>query len=102
MLGGYVLLFGDRPAAIDICYKHETPRWIFVNAVQGGYDPEFSDYSPGSILFFHNLEHFEEEALASNKTLRYCLGWSEIAFKDWLGVETPTYRLASPASVGVP
>jgi hypothetical protein len=95
MLGGYVLLFGDRPAAIYICYKHETPRWIFVNGVQGGYDPEILDHSPGAILFFHNLENFEDEARACNKTLRYCLGWNEIGYKGWLGFETPAYRLAS-------
>jgi hypothetical protein len=99
MLCGDVLLFGDRPVAIEISYKHKAPRWIFVNGVQGGCDPEFFDYSPGAILFFHNLGHLEEEARASNKTLRYSLGWFDNDYKDWMCFETPAYRLARIGSV---
>jgi CelD/BcsL family acetyltransferase involved in cellulose biosynthesis len=97
MLGGYVLLVGDRPVAFDICYKHETPRWILVTGVQRAYDPEFLDYSPGAILFFRNLETFEEEASASNKTLRYSLGLNDTDYKGWLGFEVPVYRLSRSA-----
>lgn len=98
MLCGDVLLFGDRPVAILILYKHETPRWLFVNGVQGGVDPEFRGYALGNIMHFHNIKHFEEEASVANKTLRHCFGWNDEPYKARWTFEVPAYRLASSSS----
>jgi hypothetical protein len=95
MLGGDVLFLGDRAVAIRILYKHQTPRWLFVNDVQGGFDPEFGRYNLGSIMDFNNIRRFEEEATVANKALRFCFGWNDAAYKAVWSFEVPAYRLAS-------
>ncbi len=94
MLCGDVLLVGDRPVAIELIYRDETSRWLFANFVNQGVDPEFRDYSPGSILLFRNIEHLEEEASASNKTLRFGFGRNDADYKAQWSFEMPAYRLS--------
>lgn len=93
MLFGDLLVFRDRPVAMELVYKHDTPRWLFANGVQAGYDPEFIDHSIGSILLYHNLERLEDEAIAGDRQLRYSLGWSDAPYKDLWAFEQPAYRL---------
>ncbi len=101
LLCGDVLFFNGRPMAIEVTYKHTTPRWLFVNGVQRGLDPEFTDHSLGTILLFHNLGLYEEEASRNHKTLRYCFGWNDDPYKALWTYEVPAYRLAAPANSGV-
>jgi hypothetical protein len=98
MLFGDMLFFDDRPVALELVYKHATPRWLFANGVQAGFDPEFSDHSVGSILLYHNLEQLEKEAIASDKSLRYSLGWSDAPYKALWTFEEPAYRLRAAES----
>jgi hypothetical protein len=93
MLFGDMLLFQDRPVAMELVYKIETSRWLLANGVQAGYDPEFDAHSIGSILLYHNLERLEEEAIAGGRTLRYSLGWSDAPYKTFWTYEEPAWRL---------
>lgn len=93
MLGGEVLLVGDRPVAIELVYKSETPRWLLANGVNRGVDPEFRNHSPGSILLFRNIERFEEEASVKSKMLRFSFGLNDADYKGQWSFETPAYRL---------
>jgi CelD/BcsL family acetyltransferase involved in cellulose biosynthesis len=93
MLCGDVLLLRDRPVAIRLIYRNETSRWLFANAVNGGIDPEFRDHSPGGILLFRTIEYLEQEAGASNKTLRFSCGQNDANYKKLWCFEVPTYRL---------
>jgi hypothetical protein len=95
MLCGDVLHLHDRPVAIELSYKHKTLHWLFVNAVQKGVDPEFANYSIGSILHFHNLALHEQDAIANQKLLRYCFGWYDAAYKAMWTVEAPSYHLGT-------
>jgi hypothetical protein len=94
-LYGDVLFLNDQPVGIRIAYKHETPRWLFVNGVQGGFDPEFGHYKLGNIMNFRNIERAELEAMTKNKQLRYGFGQSSEAYKEQWTYEVPNYRLAS-------
>lgn len=93
MLCGDMLFVDDRPVAMDLTYRHETPRWIFANGVQGGIDPAYRHLSPGSTLLFHNLGRFEEEANAVSKPLRYCLGTSLDTYKAQWTYAIPVFRV---------
>ena len=95
MLCADVLFLRGRPVGVTILYKHETSRWLFVNDVQGGFDPEFADYRLGNIMNFRNIRRFEEEAGISGKTLRHCFGWNGESYKAEWTVEVPAYRLTS-------
>jgi CelD/BcsL family acetyltransferase involved in cellulose biosynthesis len=98
MLCGYVLLVGDRPAAIGLVYRNETSRWLLANGVNQAVDPEFRDCTAGSILMFRNLELLEQEANDSNKTLRYAfgIGNNKLKYKALWCVEVPAYSLHRP------
>ena len=93
MMRGDILLFDDRPVAMELLYGHETPRWLFVNGVQRVSDPEFWSHSVGSILTFRNLEQLENEARVRNKILRYCHGWNDAPYKAAWAFAQPSYRL---------
>jgi hypothetical protein len=93
MLFGDMLLFENRPVAMELVYKIETPRWLIANGVQAGYDPAFVDFSVGSILFHHNLERLEDEAIAGDRMLRYSLGWSDAPYKAVWAVDEPAWRV---------
>lgn len=96
LLAGDALLFGDRPAAVELVYRNATPRWLLVNGVNRGVDPQFREYSPGSVLLFRNIERFEEEARASGKILRFSFGLNDADYKEMWSFETPVYRLEPP------
>jgi hypothetical protein len=98
MLCGYILLVGERPVAVHLNYRHETPRFLFVNGVSQANDPEFFDYSPGSILMFRNLELLEEEAIIKNKPLRFSFGWNA-EYKALWCYESPAYYLRPHAAI---
>jgi hypothetical protein len=90
-----MLLFENRPVALELVYKTEAPRWLIANGVQAGYDPAFLDFSVGSILFHHNLERLEDEAIAGDRMLRYSLGWSDAPYKAEWAVDEPVWRVRS-------
>lgn len=98
LLAGDMLFFDDRPVAMELVYKHVTPLWLFANCVQMVRDPEFIELSAGKILFFHNLDQLENEAIASNRTLRYCLGWNDAAYKSLRTYEEIAYRVRATNS----
>jgi hypothetical protein len=93
---GDILLFDDRPVAMELLYGHETPRWLFINGVQRVSDREFWSHSVGSVLTFRNLEQLEDEARVRNKILRYCYGWNDARYKAAWAFTQPSYRLRYP------
>jgi hypothetical protein len=103
LMFGDMLFFADRPVAMELVYKTQTPHCLIANGVQAGYDPQFLDHSVGSILFYHNLERLEDEAILGARELRYSLGWSDSAYKAQWAFEERAYRLgATTPSKGAP
>lgn len=92
MLAGDVLLIGGQPAAFEFTYSHATPLWLFANGVQAGWDPAFADHAPGSLILYHNLDKFEQAAIAAGKELRYSFGWNNQSYKSLWTYETTGYR----------
>ena len=92
MLCGDLLFLNDRFVAMELLYKHHTPRWLFVNGVQRVCDSEFQNYSIGTNLIYHNIEKLEKEADLAGKILRYSFGWNDAPYKALWTIEQPAYR----------
>ena len=78
---GSVLHMHDKAAAIQILYRVESPSWISVEYINGGVDPEFQKYSPGSILTFLNTQAAWEQAQSVQKPLRFSFGRVDREYK---------------------
>src|SRR5690606_41711862 len=60
----------------------ETPKWISVEYINGGVDPETREFSPGSVLSFLNTQSAWEHARALDKPLRFSFGRADREYKD--------------------
>ncbi|MBY6241350.1 GNAT family N-acetyltransferase [Methylosinus sp. Sm6] len=96
MLFGDVLLIGGEPAAIELIYRSETPRFLLANGVNRGVDPRFRQFSPGAALMFRNMELLESEAEAKGRSLRFSFGRNDAEYKQLWAFESMAYRLAEP------
>jgi hypothetical protein len=86
---GFVLFLADAPIALQVLYRVESPRWISVEYVNGGFDPTLLSFSPGSALLYLNTEAAREDAKAAGKALRYSFGRFEPGYKAlWCQPET--------------
>ena len=79
---GSVIFLEDSPIAIQVLYQVESPKWLSIEYVNGGVDPQERSFSPGSVLSFINLQNAWEEANKLNKTLRYSFGKADREYKD--------------------
>ncbi len=92
LLKGHLLLMNDRPVAIQLVYLAKTCRGVSAEYVNGGVDPAFSHYSPGSILSYLNLEMATATAAADQLPLRYSFGITDKEYKDTWCAPHPVYR----------
>lgn len=90
---GSVVWFGDKPVAIQILYRVESPAWISVEYVNGGVAPESNGFSPGSVLTFVNTQEAWADAEARGKTLRYSFGRADREYKDRWCRRVPVYQV---------
>lgn len=79
---GQVAYLGDAPIAIQILYRVESPKWVSIEYINGGVDPQQRDFSPGSVLSFVNTQAAWAEARALGKTLRYSFGRADREYKE--------------------
>lgn len=89
---GSVIQLDDRPIAIQILYQVESPRWISVEYVNGGVDPQNRSFSPGSVLSFLNTQAAWEEAQGKEKALRFSFGRADREYKDRWCHRTTVYQ----------
>ncbi|KAI2691808.1 antimicrobial resistance protein Mig-14 [Pseudomonas sp. TNT3] len=82
LLIGSVIFLNDAPIAIQLVYRVEAPQWISVEYINGGVDPETSEFSPGSVLSFLNTQSAWEHARALDKPLRFSFGRADREYKD--------------------
>ena len=80
-LNGFILFMDDVPVALQVLYRVESPQWISVEYVNGGFDPAFDSFSPGSALTWLNTEAAREDAVAKDKELRYSFGRFDPGYK---------------------
>lgn len=90
---GSVIYLEDQPAAIQILYQVESPKWLSVEYINGGVDPQSREFSPGSVLSYINTQQAWSEARAKGKDLRYSFGRADREYKDRWCNRQPSYRV---------
>ncbi|MGY0219758.1 GNAT family N-acetyltransferase [Endozoicomonadaceae bacterium StTr2] len=91
---GFVLFSKhDQPVAVQWVLKVESSKWISCEYINGGVDPEYSNYSPGSILSYIHTKTLEEEAIKKEKELRFSFGKSDRSYKDRWCSRVPVYAI---------
>ena len=93
LLIGSVVFLNDAPIAIQLVYRVEAPRWISVEYINGGVDPETRDFSPGSVLSFLNTQSAWEHARALDKPLRFSCGRADREYKDRWCNPVPVFQV---------
>lgn len=91
-LTGKILFLHDKPIAMQILFMAHSPKWISVEFLNGGVDPAFHHYSPGSVLTSLNTQWVSHYAQAQGKQLRYSFGLSDAAYKALWCYQAPIYR----------
>nr|WP_276583874.1 GNAT family N-acetyltransferase [Pseudomonas sp. RIT-PI-AD] len=79
---GSLIYLNDEPVAIQVLYRVEAPKWISLEYINGGVDPQNRAFSPGSVLSFINTQDAWAEARALGKPLRYSFGRADREYKD--------------------
>lgn len=92
-MAGSLIYLNDEPVAIQILYRVEAPRWVSVEYINGGVDPQTRAFSPGSVLSFVNTQQEWERARAVGKDLRYSFGRADREYKDRWCHRQPAYRV---------
>ncbi|WP_222909649.1 GNAT family N-acetyltransferase [Pseudomonas sp. DNDY-54] len=90
---GSVVLLDEQPIAVQVLYRIEAPKWVSIEYINGGVDPEQRDFSPGSVLSFANTQAAWAEARALGKPLRYSFGRADREYKDRWCNRVPVFQV---------
>lgn len=90
---GSLIYLNDEPVAIQILYRVEAPKWVSLEYINGGVDPQNREFSPGSVLSFVNTQAAWEQARAVGKPLRYSFGRADREYKDRWCHQVPVYQV---------
>jgi CelD/BcsL family acetyltransferase involved in cellulose biosynthesis len=90
---GSVVLLDEQPIAIQVLFRVEAPKWVSVEYINGGVDPQQRDFSPGSVLSFVNTQAAWADARALGKPLRYSFGRADREYKDRWCNRVPVYQV---------
>ena len=93
LVHGHLLVMNNKPIAIQLIYIAANNRIVSAEYINGGVDPQFRQYSPGSILSFINLQMAEEIAAQHHVPLRYSYGITDKEYKNTWCDTHPVYRL---------
>ncbi len=90
---GSVVLLDEQPIAVQVLYRVEAPKWVSIEYINGGVDPQQRDFSPGSVLSFVNTQAAWADARALGKPLRYSFGRADREYKDRWCNRVPVYQV---------
>lgn len=90
---GSVVMLAERAIAIQILYRVEAPKWVSIEYINGGVDPQYQALSAGSVLSFVNTQDAWIAARAIDKPLRYSFGRSDREYKDRWCQTVPVYKV---------
>lgn len=90
---GSIAMLDSAPVAIQVLYRVEAPKWVSLEYINGGVDPQNREFSPGSVLSFVNTQQAWADAHALGKTLRYSFGRSDREYKDRWCHTVPVYQV---------
>ncbi|HBW3328339.1 TPA: Mig-14 family protein [Klebsiella pneumoniae] len=93
LIYGTVLFFNREPCAIDLVWRAESDKTIYFDVPNGGVNPKYLDYSPGSIVMWENINNAKTECIIKSKEMCFSIGLYE---NNW------DYKLrwAEPKSLG--
>ncbi|UJD94203.1 GNAT family N-acetyltransferase [Lelliottia amnigena] len=80
LIFGNVLFFDDTPCAIDLVLRASSNSIEYFDVPNGGVDPKFSEYSPGSILMWANIKDARDLCTLQQKEMVFSIGMYE---KNW-------------------
>ncbi len=92
LVTGYYLRINNKPIAIQLIYRACTTKGISAEYINGGVDPQYKQYSPGSILSFLNIKSAEEMAAKEKLPLRFSFGLTDKEYKNTWCKPHPIYR----------
>ena len=92
-LTGSFICVNGQPAAAQILYRVESPKWISVEYINGGVDPAFNELSPGSVLTYVNTQTEWAYAREQGKALRYSFGRADREYKDRWCHRVPVFEV---------
>ena len=90
-MAGSVVWMNQRPIAIQVVYRVESPRWISMEFINGGIDPAYPKYSAGEVLMLVNTQEAWDQARQQGKALRYSFGRADREYKEHWTHRTPVY-----------
>ena len=82
LVHGHLLTKDNIPVAIQLIFIACNGARVSAEYINGGVDPQFKKYSPGSILSFLNIQYAEQLAVASDVPLRFSFGITDNAYKN--------------------
>lgn len=93
LVKGHLLKKNNISVAIQLIYLAKTRTIISAEYINGGLDPVFKHYSPGSILSFLNIRYAEEMANNDGVPLRFSFGMTDNEYKNTWCDPHPVYRV---------
>lgn len=78
---GDVLLFRNTPCAFQLIMKVIGPDNIYYDYINAGLNPEYSSYSPGSVLTWLNIKKAWGECMVNKKNMMYSFGRPTFDYK---------------------
>jgi len=93
LVKGYLLKKNNTPIAIQLIYLARTRTVISAEYINGGIDPLFKQYSPGSLLSFLNIHYAEKMANDDGVPLRFSFGITDKEYKNTWCDPHPVYRV---------
>ena len=95
MIDGDLLFVKDRPVCMELLFKHQTSKVLFVNCVNRVSDPDLVRYSIETILTYHNMQMLMHEFENIGKRLRYSFGRNDTPGKARWAVTEPIYKISN-------
>lgn len=77
---GNVLFYADAPCAIDLVLSANSDSMVYFDVPNGGVDPKYSAFSPGSMLMWANISDARSLCAMQEKEMLFSIGLYE---KDW-------------------
>ncbi|HBQ1261844.1 TPA: Mig-14 family protein [Klebsiella pneumoniae] len=80
LIFGNVLFYADTPCAIDLVLSANSDNMVYFDVPNGGVDPKYSAFSPGSMLMWANISDARDLCTTQDKEMVFSIGLYE---KDW-------------------
>lgn len=92
-LFGHVMYRGDVPIAFDLVLRSQSPGLSYIECINAGYNPEYSDLSPGSLISYVNIKAHDLMAREKEVKSRGSFGSYSEGYKSLWCKPEPMYRL---------